>query len=689
MIRHRQPYQTSPEGMAATGRAFNKAHKMFLPPAPLTLSQWADEYAHIPKENSASPGKFHTSTLEYQRGIMDAITDQDTETVVLMLAAQSGKTQCANLNPIGYYSHWEPSPILCVQPTLAEAEKFSKNRIAKMIRDTPVLRDLFPSPRSRDSGNTLLNKEFPGGVLVIVGANSPLGLRGLPARVILMDEVDGYEESAGTEGDPVDLAKKRSTKFWNRKIVLTSTPHIKNLSRIERAYNSSDKRKFFVPCPHCGEMQTLEWTQNGVHRLRWETESTGPDSRPRVTSWWYVCVNGCVIEERSKHEMIRNGQWRATAVSHDGKTAGFHLNALYGVVDWLNLIQEWLEAQTSRERLKVFVNTNLAETWEIQGTGANMTELEKRPRFNHEVLPAGVLWLTAGVDTQDDRLECSVWGWGLDDERWSIEHKIFPGDPSLPDTDPASPWAALRMYLLEDWDHTAGVTMRIAAALVDSGGHNTERVYEFTRKHEMRRWHAIVGRAGVGRPLLSSGSRVGPYKTLLYTVGVDTAKEDVFTSLRVLKSGPQSTHFSNTLDSEYFCQLTAEKFVITKKDFQTTGNWVKTGERNESLDCAVYARAAVSVRRPNFRKIARSLFRTAEKLRLEREAAGMPAPAPAEEYIGSDQEAVESETPSDWAEKTADTAVKLAAVLTQAAKPAPVRRRPSAASRLRNFGRTL
>lgn len=255
--------------------------------------------------------------------------------------------------------------------------------------------------------------------------------------------------------------------------------------------------------------------------------------------------------------------------------------------------------------------------------------------------------------------------------------------------------------------------MRIAAALIDSGGHNTERVYEFTRKHEMRRWHAIVGRAGVGRPLLSSGNRVGPYKTLLYTVGVDTAKEDVFTSLRILKSGPQSTHFSNQLDSEYFRQLTAEKFVITKKTFETTGTWVKTSERNETLDCAVYARAAVSVRRPNFRKIAKSLFRVSEKLRHDREAAGMPAPAPDEEYIGSDQGLDETASdhipdagnmvtanhivdankmapkPPDWAQKTAETAVKLAAVLTQAAKPTPVRRRPSAASRLRNFGRNL
>ena len=366
----------------------------------------------------------------------------------------------------------------------------------------------------------------------------------MPIRVLIPDEVDRYDESAGTEGDPVDLAEKRTTTFWNRKKVLASTPGVKHLSRIERAHDSGDKRKFFVPCPHCGEMQPLIWK-----RLRWETESAEDGGRPRLKEWYYVCAQGCVIEERHKHEMLRKGEWSATAKSHDGKTASFHLNALYSpVLDWATLIREWLEAQTSLESLKVFTNTRLAETWEIRGTGANMSELEKRPRFNHEVLPSWALWLTAGVDTQDNRVECSVWAWGLDDERGCVEHRIFPGDPSLPDTDPASPWAALRDYLMEEWEHSLGISMRISAALIDSGGHNTERVYEFTRKHALRRWHAIVGRAGIGRALLSKETRVGPYQTSLYTVGVDTAKEDVYTSLRNENPGTGYTHFSDALE---------------------------------------------------------------------------------------------------------------------------------------------
>jgi phage terminase large subunit GpA-like protein len=664
----RAPYITSPEGMAALGGAFHRTLRLYQPPEFLTLSQWADKYAFIPKESGAFPGKFQTSFAEYQRGIQDAISDPEIESVILMMSAQSGKTQI-QLNAVGYYSHWEPSPMLFVQTSLSEAEKFSKNRIAKMIRDTPVLKKLFPSPRSRDSGNTLLNKEFLGGVLILAGSNAPAGLSSMPIRVVLEDELDRWEESAGTEGDPADLADKRTQTFWNRKKIKASTPAIKNMSRIEKGYDSSDQRRYFVPCPHCGEKQTLQWP-----RLWWRTETAGQFARPRVVEFHYICVNGCVIQERSKHEMIRNGEWRATAQSHDGKTAGFHINALYSpVVEWLKLIHEWLEAKGSLERMKVFINTNLAETWEIRGTGADMHDLEKRDRFKHEVLPSGVLYLTAGVDTQDDRVECTVWGWGLDDERWVIEHTVYKGDPSLPDTDPASPWASLRDYLLEDWDHAMGVTMRVHCALIDSGGHHTERVYEFSRKHELRRWHAIVGRGGIGKPLLSSEHHIGPYETKLFTVGIDTAKEDIFTSLRVKEPGAQYSHFSDQLVSEYFRQLTSEKLVTTVKDFHTTKEWVKTSARNEALDCAVYARAAVAVRRPNFRKIARNLFRHTEAMRLQREALGKRVPTPADETIGPVPPAPEPAAPSKSESKPVQVGVR----------PAPLKRRPSIAAQLR------
>jgi phage terminase large subunit GpA-like protein len=593
---------SSPESLAALDAAIAAGLSLFKPPDPLSLSEWSDRYAYLPRETSALPGKFQTATAEYQRGIMDAITDPLIETVVMMMGAQTGKTQI-QLNAIGYFSHHDPSPIMGVMPTLDEAEMFSKNRIAKMIRDTPVLKEIYPDPKTRDSGNTLLNKEFLGGILTLVGANSPVGLASKPIRILVLDEVDRYPESAGTEGDPADLADKRTTTFWNRKKMLASTPGVKKLSRIEQAYESSDKRRYFVPCPHCGESQILEWG-----RLIYATEGEGDKKRP--ISWSYVCVNGCDIEERHKYEMIRNGEWRATAESRDGKTAGFHINALYSpLVDWKTLIVERIDAEFSVERLKTFINTRLAETWEIRGEGADKTSLEKRKEQYAAELPAGVLVLTCGVDVQKDRLEANVNGWGLNNEQWKIDHRVFRGSPSLPEAHPQSPWRELDEYLQTDWMHESCAPLRVVCTLIDSGGHHTKQVYDFCRKRELRRIYACKGMAGIGKPLVSSGNRVGPNKTLLFGVGVDTAKERLYTWLRVENPGPGFVHFpeKDCFDAEYFRQLTAEQLTTSFRNGVTSLKWVKKYERNEALDCDVYSLAAVDVLRPNFAKIAANM----------------------------------------------------------------------------------
>jgi phage terminase large subunit GpA-like protein len=605
---------------------------MYKPRPALTLSQWADEYAYIPPEAGASPGKFRTSAAEYQRGLQDAITNPDIETVVMMMCSQSGKTQ-TQLNIIGYYSHYEPAPQLFVQASEGEAEKFSKNRVAKMIRSTPILRKLFPSPRARDSGNTLLNKEFPGGVLILAGANAPAGLASMPIRILQMDEVDRYPISAGTEGDPVDLADRRTTTFWNKKKAIASTPGIKDHSRIEAAYADSDQRKYFVPCPHCDTMQTLEWK-----RLQFKVEE-GVD-KPRLLDFWYVCVEGCEIREQAKHEMIRNGEWRATAESRDGKTAGFHLNGLYPPwMKWRDLINEWLAAKGSLERRKTFINTRLAETWEIRGKGADLHELEARKDSRNfaDVMPDGVLFVTAGVDVQDDRLECSRIGWGVDEQRWVIDHKVFRGDPSLPETmsgpnhekvrNDLSPWAALEDHLRSPLYHELGVTMTVACALFDSAGHHTARVYEFTKKNAARRWHAIIGRSGIGKPLISKGSEQGPSHSMLYTVGVDTCKEDVFTSFGVLRPGAAYCNFSANLDPEYFRQVTSEQLVTEKRDYVTVLKWKKKMERNEALDCFVYARAAVAILKPPYQSLRRRLLARVEALKAQAAKAGEPVVA--------------------------------------------------------------
>ena len=610
-------YQTSPQGSVALAAAISKSRGRLRPPEALSLSEWSDKYAYVPPEAGAFPGKFYTSSAEYQRGMQDAITDPSIETIVFMLPSQSGKTQI-QLNAVGYFSHHEPSPILFVQASEGEAEKFSKNRVSKMIRSTPVLRKIFPSPRARDSGNTLLNKQFAGGVLILAGANAPAGLASMPIRILMPDEVDRYPESAGTEGDPVDLAMRRTTTFYNRKHILASTPGIKGISRIEKAYVESDQRKYYVPCPHCQTMQPLLWS-----RLQWVKDDSG-----RVVDVFYACEEGCEIQERSKHEMIRRGEWRSTAASHDSKTAGFHLNALYPPwLRWGDIVTEWLSAEGSLERRKTFINTRLAETWEIKGTGADLHELEKRkaPVSFGELLPAGVLFLTAGVDVQDNRLEAAIYGWGMSDERWVIDHRVFPGDPALPESNTDSPWAAVKAFLLESYDHELGASMTAAAACFDSAGHHTQRVYEFTKKYEARRWFAIVGRSGIGKALVSRGSEQGPQKVKLFTVGVDTAKEDIYTSFNVKAPGPGYCHFSSSLQPEYFRQVTSEQLVKTKKDFITTLRWVKKGDRNEALDCFVYARAAVAILRPRFSRIQKDLQHAAERLAAE------SAEAPVEE----------------------------------------------------------
>jgi phage terminase large subunit GpA-like protein len=595
-------YISSPEGLAALDLAIATGLQQFTPPPVLSLSAWADEFAILSREDSAQPGKFQTSSAEYQRGAMDAITDAAVEKVVLMWASQTGKTRI-QMNAIGYYSHHDPSPIMIIQFSLEEAEKFSKNRIAKMIRDTPALRKLFKDPRSRDSGNTLLNKEFPGGVLTIAGANSPAGLASKPIRILMPDEVDRYPESAGTEGDPVSLAEKRTTTFWNRKKIMASTPGIKGLSRIEKAFELTDKCFYYVPCPHCAEMQTLIWD-----RLKW---SKSPKDKLLPESCFYVCVNGCEIKEGAKYDMVRLGQWRPTTESVDGKSRGFHLNALYSPwITWPEIITEWLEAQgpQNTETLKTFVNTRLAETWELRGQGAEQSELEKRKEAytddpDKDLVPAGALILTVGADVQGDRIEATLMAWGLNDESWAIDHKIFRGDPAKQEI-----WDELDSYLLQTWQHQSGVQMRVVAVMVDSGGHHTKQVYAFTRKREIRKVYSIKGVAGIGRPLVGRPNRVGKEKTLLFTVGVDTAKELLYSRLRNADPGPGYCHYpaKPCFDAEYFKQLTSEHMVTRTVENQTKIEWKKKYERNEALDCRVYAMAALELLQPKWDAVAKN-----------------------------------------------------------------------------------
>ena len=560
--------------MAAADQLIAEWAKMAEPPKEMTVSEWADAYRYLSPEASAEPGKWRTSRAEYQRGIMDAFSDPQVHTVVVMSSAQVGKTELL-LSIIGYYIHQDPSPILVLQPTLEMAQTFSKDRLAKMLRDTPVLRGKVKDPRSRDSGNTTLHKQFPGGHITIVGANSPSGLASRPIRVVLADEVDRYPESAGTEGDPVQLAFKRTTTFWNRKHAMVSTPTIKGASRIEMAFEQSDQRYFLVPCPDCGEFQRLKWAQ-----VKWT------DDDP--TTARYCCEHcGALWDDVQRHRAVRQGRWEATAPFNG--IAGFHISELYS--PWRKLeetVRDFLAAKDDYEMLKAFINTSLGETFEVQGEGADSHELMRRLE-DYRGVPDGVHTLTAGVDVQDDRIEMEVVGWGADEESWSIAyHRVF-GSPDDPQT-----WDDVAHLLSADYDGH-----RILAACIDSGGHFTQHVYRFCKDHQARRWWPVKGANTTTAPPIGRPSTSNRLRVPLFTVGVSAIKETIYFRLKREEPGPGYMHFSRRVnDEEYFRQLTAEQLVTKWRRGVPERRWVKTRERNEALDCRVYAYAALLIANP-------------------------------------------------------------------------------------------
>nr|WP_314076349.1 phage terminase large subunit family protein [uncultured Roseococcus sp.] len=558
------------------------------PPPKLTVSQWADEHRHLSGESSAEPGRWDTGRAEYQRGIMDAVSDPRADTVVVMSSAQVGKTEFIN-NLVGYHIHQDPAPILVIQPTTEMGEAWSKDRLAPMLRDSPALRGRVSEAKARSGGNTLRQKKFPGGHLAIAGANSAASLASRPIRILCCDEVDRYPASAGSEGDPVTLGRKRTTTFWNRKVVLVSTPTISGASRIEAAYEASDQRRFWVPCPHCGEEQTLKWPQ-----VRWDaTAGTAA----------YVC-KACEKpwSDTQRWAAVRRGEWRAGAPFNG--TAGFHLNELYS--PWRRLaetVQDFLDAKGKPELLKVWTNTALGETWRERGDAPEWERLlERREEFPVEVVPAGALVLTAGVDRQGDRLEVSIWGWGPGLERWLVTHIVIAGSPSA-----AGPWDDLQALLDRNWPCEDGGTMQVSMACCDTGGHDTAAIYGHIRRLADRRIVAIKGVDGWNRaaPVMGPTSvdamvdgRKIKRGLKLFTVAVSTFKAELYRALW-LKRGdegypPGWVHLPKGADAEVIKQLTAEE-LRTVKDRRgfSRQEWAKIRERNEVLDCAVYARAAL------------------------------------------------------------------------------------------------
>tara|TARA_R110002020_G_scaffold98979_6_gene235247 strand:- start:3381 stop:5162 length:1782 start_codon:yes stop_codon:yes gene_type:complete len=551
--------------------------RAWTPPPKLTVSEWADKERKLSPEASAEPGQWRTDRAPYQRGMMDAVNDPAVERVCIMSSAQIGKTEALN-NVVGFYVSYDPAPIMVLQPTLDMAQAWSKDRLAPMLRDSPCLKEVVSKSSAKTSGNTLLHKSFPGGHVTMAGANSPASLASRPIRVVLADEIDRYPPSAGTEGDPLSLVKKRTATFWNRKIIVTSTPTIKGASRIEMEWEASDKRRFHVPCPHCGHKQHLQW------------KSVVFEDPENVV---YACEQGCVIEESDKLWMLKHGEWIAE-LPFNGN-AGFHLNELYSPWrKWREIVADFKEMKKSPETLKTWVNTSLGETWEDKGDEVDHTGLMERcEAYDEDSLPDDIAVITASVDTQGDRLEFLSQGWGVESERWNIEHKIFWGDPNKREV-----WDELDTHLLTKYQ-VGPRKLNIACCVVDSGGHHTDAVYNFCKKRQARRVFAIKGSSQYYDPIVSKPSQVGRNRVMLYKVGSDTGKDRILFSSLKITEGPNAIHFPHTCDEEFFKQLTGEVRKIEFSRGMKRQVWVKKRDRQEILDLHVYNLAAYAILNPD------------------------------------------------------------------------------------------
>lgn len=571
------------------------------PEAELTVSEWADAHRLLPQKSSAEPGPWRTDRTPYLREIMDVMsTASEVEEAVLIKGAQLGGSEVI-LNVLGYVIDHAPGPVLLVEPTVDLAKRFSRQRVEPLVVDTPRLAGKVAEARTRDARSSMLSKEFLGGLLVITGANSAVGLRSMPARWLLLDEVDGYPIDVDGEGAPVELAEARQRTFARRKRIKVSTPTITGLSPIESAYAATDQRRYFVPCPHCDAYQTLEFA-----RIAWTPFDLAPADAV------YVCAE-CEepIENRRKTEMLARGEWRPTRPENaDPKLRGYHLSALYSPVGWMSwgdIAEGFIAAKDDAEKLRVWTNTVLGETWQEKGEAPEWERLrDRREPYEAGTVPRGGLLLTAGVDVQKDRLIVEIVAWGRGKESWSIDYGVLPGETSSLDGDP---WKKLDELLGRTYTHEAGTEMSIAMLAIDSG-YNTQVVYTWARGYPMSRVIAIKGVSGAG-VLLGSPSPVDinlrgrrpvhGYK--VWPVCGAVAKGELYGFLRLQRpDDPEATlpagwcHFPEH-DDEYFKQLTAEQLITRKmRGGFTVLEWARIpGRENHVLDCRVYARAAATL----------------------------------------------------------------------------------------------
>mgnify|MGYP003650866700 CR=1 FL=1 len=561
----------------------------------LDLAEWSDKYGYLSPESSAVSGRW--TCLPYQVEIMKSMSDSSVERVTFLKSARVGYTKMIN-QLVGYHIHQQPANIMFVLPTLHDAEQHSITEINPLLTDTPCLKGIVKEPRTKGSENTITRKKFAGGALLMVGANSATSFRRVSIRVLIFDEVDGYPAMAGggrgSEGDPVALAIRRTEWAWDRKIIMGSTPTLKGFSRIESAWEKSDQRFYKIPCPDCGEFHHLEW-----RNIIWEKD------KPETVG--HACPScGSIWGHEKKRSAISKGYWEATK-PENANHHGYRLWSGYSLspnATWLDIVNEFLASKDDPALLQTFINTHLGETWEAeQGDGIEPHFLMKKAEdYSKDPLPEGVLVITAGVDTQIDRLELEIVGWGHGEESWSLQYQVLLGDPNRPEV-----WEQLDEVLAQTWRTVSGVEIGVASTGVDSGGASTQAVYDYIAPRQGRRIWAIKGSSQAGRPVAGRPSKVDKGRVSLIPVGTDTAKDLLFSRLRIENHGAGYCHFPKHYDEEYFLQLTSEKAVQTYKKGVPKREWRKIRQRNEALDCRVYAMASLKFLNPQMKQIERKL----------------------------------------------------------------------------------
>lgn len=576
------------------------------PPANDTVSQWADKNRVLVSESSAEPGPWKTDRAPYQKEIMDAFTQPGIWQIVIRASAQVGKSEI-ELNMMGRAMDIDPGPILYIQPTDKVAEDYSKRRIAPMINACKTLKEKVYKAKGRDSNNTITMKTFPGGSLAIIGANSPSDLASKPVRYVFEDEIDRFPASAGTEGDPIELAERRTETYrHNRKIVKCSTPTIKGASKIDKAYMHGTQEEWRTECPHCKQYSYIRFDDILFDRTQFADED-GQEQYTVSNTRWRCPV--CHVETKEAECKKLPAKWVAkNPKAIENGIRSFQMCAFMSPwSDWKDIALTFLKAKKDPEKLQVFHNTMLGESWELREYNGLPEKLYARREHYNAQVPTGVLVLTMGIDTQDNRLEYEVVGWDRNEQSWGISRGIIPGR-----ADSKGVWEEVDNLLEQEWKMPNGMGMTVSATFMDSGGHFTEDIYKQCAKRAARRIFAIKGEGGMGKPYVRQMKNGNlPKGAVGFIIAVDAGKAAILSGANEDEVGERYMHFPMDercgYDMIYFNGLISERQIIRRKKGQEVVEWEKTYERNEPLDCRNYARAAYRYFHWNFDKVEKML----------------------------------------------------------------------------------